>query len=109
VQDKWRGGVGQGKSAGYTPGPGPLFSASLFEKCRNLHYPPSPSHCMQDIVSSKKMENGIVVFWNENGGKKEESFNYEELVDMKINALDLLERPKSYKVDKTAHKLIVKK
>jgi hypothetical protein len=64
---------------------------------------------MQDIVSSKKMENGIVVFWNEKGEKKEESFNYEELVDMKINALDLLERPKSYKVDKAAHKLIVKK
>jgi hypothetical protein len=64
---------------------------------------------MQDIVSSKKMENGIVVFWDENGEKKNESFNYIELVDMKINALDLLERPKSYKVDKAAHKLIVKK
>jgi len=64
---------------------------------------------MQDIVSSRKMENGIVVFWNEKGEKNEESFNYGELVDMKINALDLLERPKSYKVDKDAHKLIVKK
>jgi hypothetical protein len=64
---------------------------------------------MQDIVSSKKMENGIVVFWEENGGKKSESFNYIELVDMKINALDLLDRPKSYKVDSSAHKLIVKK
>ena len=58
---------------------------------------------MQDIASSKKMENGIVVFWEENGEKKSESFNYIELVDMKINALDLLERPKSYKVDKPAH------
>jgi hypothetical protein len=68
-----------------------------------------PSDCMQDIVSSKKMENGIVVFWDEKGEKKNESFNYIELVDMKINALDLLERPKSYKVDKAAHRLIVKK
>jgi len=64
---------------------------------------------MQDIVSSKKMENGIVVFWEEKGEKKNESFNYAELVDMKINALDLLDRPKSYKVDKAAHRLIVKK
>ncbi|MEI7856391.1 MAG: hypothetical protein WCH85_02690 [Methanomicrobiales archaeon] len=64
---------------------------------------------MQDIVTSKKMENGIVVFWNEKGEKKSESFNYSELVDMKINALDLLERPKSYKVDVAAHKLIVQK
>jgi hypothetical protein len=85
----------------------PLFS--LFETCRNLHYPASPSDCMQDIISSKKMENGIVVFWDEKGEKKNESFNYSELIDMKINALDLLDRPKSYKVDKEAHKLIVKK
>ena len=64
---------------------------------------------MYDILSSKKMENGIVVFWDEGNEKKYESFNYAELVDMKINALDLLERPKSYKVDPDAHKLIVKK
>ncbi|MDO9035695.1 MAG: hypothetical protein Q7U51_10875 [Methanoregula sp.] len=60
-------------------------------------------------MASKKMENGIVVFWSERGEKKNESFNYGELVDMKINALDLLERPKSYKVDTAAHRLIVKK
>ncbi|RPI40576.1 MAG: hypothetical protein EHM53_01315 [Methanoregulaceae archaeon] len=64
---------------------------------------------MHDIISSKKMENGIVVFWEEKGEKKYESFNYQELIDMKINALDLLGTPKSYKVDKAAHKLIVKR
>jgi hypothetical protein len=64
---------------------------------------------MHNVVSSKKMENGIVVFWEEGDTKTSESFNYAELVDMNINALDLLERPKSYKVDKDAHKLIVKK
>ena len=64
---------------------------------------------MHDIVTSKKMENGIVVFWSEKGEKKYESFNFSELVDMKINALDLLERPKSYKVDTAAHKIIVQK
>jgi hypothetical protein len=64
---------------------------------------------MHDIVSSKKMENGIVVFWDEKGEKKYESFNYSELIDMKINALDLLDHPKSYKVDKSAHVVISKK
>lgn len=64
---------------------------------------------MQDIISSKKMENGIVVFWEEKGEKKNESFNYSELIDMKINALDLLDHPKSYKVDMDAHKLMSKK
>ena len=55
------------------------------------------------------MENGIVVFWDEKSEKKYESFNYSELIDMKINALDLLDRPKSYKVDKDAHVLASKK
>jgi hypothetical protein len=64
---------------------------------------------MKDISGSKKMENGVVVFWDEKGEKESESFNYEELVDMRINALDLLDHPKSYKVDKGAHQLIVKK
>jgi hypothetical protein len=64
---------------------------------------------MQDIISSRKMENGVVVFWEEKGEKKDESFNYAELVDMKINALDLLDRPKSYKVDKAAHLIISQK
>ena len=64
---------------------------------------------MQDIHGSSKMENGIVVFWDEKGEKKSESFNYAELVDMRINALDLLDRPKSYKVDRDAHQIIVKK
>ncbi len=64
---------------------------------------------MKDILSSKKMENGIVVFFDEKGEKKYESFNYAELVDMRINALDLLDRPKSYKVDTAAHMIIVSK
>lgn len=64
---------------------------------------------MQDIFGSKKMENGIVVFWDEKGEKKSESFNYIELVDQRINALDLLDRPKSYKVDQAGHQIIVKK
>jgi len=58
---------------------------------------------MHDIASSRKMENGIVVFWNEGDEKKYESFNYAELIDMKINALDLLKDPKAYRVDKEAH------
>lgn len=64
---------------------------------------------MNDIVASRKMENGIVVFWTEKEVKKNESFNYSELIDMKINALDLLDHPTSYKVDVPGHKLVVKK
>ncbi len=72
-------------------------------------YPNYRSESMNDIIGSKKMENGIVVFWMEKEEKKYDSFNYSELIDMKINALDLLDHPKSYKIDVTGHKLIVKK
>jgi hypothetical protein len=64
---------------------------------------------MQKVVSSKKMENGIVVFWLDKDEKKYDSFNYSELIDMKINALDLLEHPAAYNIDVEAHKLIMKK
>ncbi|OPY35747.1 MAG: hypothetical protein A4E35_02318 [Methanoregula sp. PtaU1.Bin051] len=64
---------------------------------------------MYPIIGSKKMENGIVVFWLEGNDKKWDSFNYEELIDMKINAMDLLDRPDSYHVDPKAHKMVVKK
>lgn len=64
---------------------------------------------MQPIIGSKKMENGIVVFWLDGNDKKWDSFNYQELIDMKINAMDLLDSPASYNVDPKAHKLIMKK
>jgi len=52
---------------------------------------------MHDIVTSKKMENGIVVFWTRKERRKR-VIQLRRIVDMKINALDLLERPKSYKL-----------
>ena len=69
-------------------------------------FPTFHSEHMHDIVSSKKMENGIVVFWVERGVKKNDSFNYAELIDMKINAGDLLNQPTSYKIDKEGRKLV---
>jgi hypothetical protein len=60
---------------------------------------------MYDIVSSKKMENGIAVYWMEKGTKKFDSFNYAELIDLKINAADLLLHPASYRIDVQGHRL----
>ncbi len=63
---------------------------------------------MYDIESSKKMENGVVVFYQQKGEKKNESFNYQELIDLKINALDLLDHPHRYSVDIDVHKVYAK-
>lgn len=64
---------------------------------------------MQPILGSKKMENGVVVFFLEGNDRKWDSFNYQELIDMKINAMDLIDNPASYQIDSRAHKLIMKK
>jgi hypothetical protein len=66
-------------------------------------------NCMHDIVKTKKMENGIACYYGESGREKFESFNYSELIDMKINALDLLKDPKNYAVDTAKHTLVMKK
>ena len=64
---------------------------------------------MYDITRTRKMENGVAVYFKEGGNEKFESFNYSELIDLKINALDLLQDPKNYAVDPKAHRLMMKK
>ena len=58
---------------------------------------------MQKIASSKKYQNGIQVFWTEEGKDVEDFFRFEELIDMKINALHLLTNPGIYRVDRAKH------
>lgn len=64
---------------------------------------------MKEIVASRRMENGVAVFYEDHEGKKYESFNFSELIDLKINALDLLEHPGGYQVDPSTHQLVMKK
>ena len=64
---------------------------------------------MKDIVTTRKMENGVAVYYLEGNEQKLESFNYSELIDLKINALDLLEDPRGYQVDPEKHRVAIKK
>ena len=64
---------------------------------------------MKEIVTTRKMENGVAVYYLEGKEQKYESFNYSELIDLKVNALDLLENPKTYRVDPDKHLLAMKK
>ncbi|MDD1674979.1 MAG: hypothetical protein LUQ13_04965 [Methanomicrobiales archaeon] len=64
---------------------------------------------MHPIASSKKGENGITVQWKEGRDKMSETFSYAELIDMRINATDLVEKPEQYLVDKKAHKILPEK
>ena len=64
---------------------------------------------MKDIIATRKMENGVACYYGQKGEEEFESFTYRELIDMEINALDLLKYPKSYAVDPDNHRLAVKK
>jgi|GEM_PF-611778 len=58
---------------------------------------------MEQITGSKKYQNGVRVFWIGDGDEKKEFFSYDELVDQKINALDLLNNPLLYLVNPAGH------
>ena len=58
---------------------------------------------MKEIVASKKSGPGIDVYWDDAGKRKHESFTYEDLINMRINALDLLDNPTFYKIDEQQH------
>jgi uncharacterized protein YndB with AHSA1/START domain len=60
---------------------------------------------MQQITGSKKFQNGIQVFWSEAGNNLNDFFSFEDLVDQKINALDLLNNPRVYQMNAAAHKI----
>jgi hypothetical protein len=64
---------------------------------------------MHDIKASKKMGDDIMVSFEANGRNQFETFGFQDLVDMKINALDLLDRPMSYKIDPAEHRIVSKK
>lgn len=58
---------------------------------------------------AKKMENGVALYYGSVPERTFESFNYSELIDMKINALDLLENPKGYLIDKENRLVVMRK
>ncbi len=60
---------------------------------------------MDKIVSSKKYENGIQVFFEDKGKDTNAFFSFPELIDMKINAFDLLQNPGIYRYDENNKKL----
>ena len=64
---------------------------------------------MEDIVSSQKADDGILVVWKECGQVKDRTFTYQELSDMKIDADDLLGMPNLYKITMELNKYLLKR
>ncbi len=60
---------------------------------------------MQQIMKSKKSPDGILVFWTDAGNDLNDFFSFDELVEQKINALDLLNNPQIYAINVAGHKI----
>ncbi len=61
---------------------------------------------MEEIITTVKREDGIQVIWQKGNDIKDVFFTFSELIDMRINALDLLEHPKNYSLDPERHLII---
>jgi hypothetical protein len=61
---------------------------------------------MKDITGVKKIDNGIVVEFREGEGYRTDGFTYAELIEMKINALDLLDHPQNYALDRETRRIV---
>jgi len=63
---------------------------------------------MQRLTSSERLPGGITVYWEEESGENETSFSFQELIDRRVNSLDLLEHPTKYMYDPDAGHLVFK-
>ena len=63
---------------------------------------------MQRITASERLPGGITVYWEEKGEEMETSFSFMELIDRRINSLDLLENPTKYVFDEDSGALVMK-
>jgi len=54
---------------------------------------------MYEIITGVKRNDGIIVVFEEKNQMKSIFVEYGDLIDQKVNALDLLDHPKMYKVD----------
>jgi hypothetical protein len=60
---------------------------------------------MHKIVRAERCGDGINVVWEKNGKEVFLYFSFTRLVDIQVNALDLLENPRNYGFDETTKKL----
>ncbi len=61
---------------------------------------------MQQITSSQKKPTGIDIFWQEGETKRRDFFSFSELIELRINAVDLLDHPQLYRIDEDNHRIV---
>ncbi len=54
---------------------------------------------MQRIHRSERRGDGVEVTWEEGGEERSSSYSFSDLIDMRVNALDIIENPGNYAID----------
>ena len=81
------------------------FNCHSSLRMANFKKPGSDESNMYQLSGSKRLGDGVNVFWME-GGKEENLYlSFGQLVDMKVNALDILDHPKNYQIDPKKKKI----
>lgn len=60
---------------------------------------------MEEITGVKKLANGVLVEYRQEGGRRTAGFTYQELIDMRVNAFDLVENPDDYLIEPMARQI----
>ena len=62
---------------------------------------------MQRIVRTERCGDGVNVIWKKAGKEMTSYFSFTQLIDMQVNALDLLQHPGSWGIDEKAGKVVL--
>ena len=62
---------------------------------------------MQKIVRTERCGDGVNVVWKKAGKDTTSYFSFTQLIDMQVNALDLLAHPQSWGMDEKNGKVVL--
>ncbi|HVN66026.1 MAG TPA: hypothetical protein VMT31_05370 [Methanomicrobiales archaeon] len=62
---------------------------------------------MQKILRTERCGDGVNVVWKKAGSEMTTYFSFTQLIDMQVNALDLLQHPGSWGMDEKAGKVVL--
>ena len=62
---------------------------------------------MQKITGAERCGDGVNVSWRKAGKVTTTYFSFTQLIDMQVNALDLLQHPSSWGIDEKTGKVVL--
>jgi hypothetical protein len=62
---------------------------------------------MQKIVRTERCGDGVNVIWKKEGKETNTYLSFTQLIDMKVNALDILENPDEWGMDEKTGKVVL--